>query len=85
MKFTFPSFKLWHDLGISALLLLGTTGTFLWLTGWAVVNDKLDSIKEFDAVLGVLIMRFWEGYQQKRREELRNGNEKPPAKMPPSA
>lgn len=68
-KFALPSFKLWHDFGVSALLVTLTTSTTMFVAIWGLMNGKIDQSKEVIGILSVLTTTFWNGYLTKRKEE----------------
>ncbi len=73
--------KLWHDLGVSALLTIITTvGTvaLVLVLGVRGLKGEIDDVTLLAAVLlspmVVLTGKFWDGDLPKRKEEQANGN-----------
>ena len=69
MKFSLPTFRLWHDLGVSALLTIIVTSGTVWLGVWAVMHDKVDAALGILGTFGLLTKMFWDGYLAKRKDE----------------
>ena len=68
-RFGLPTFRLWHDFGVSALLTTMTTSATMFVAVWALMNDRVEAAKEIIGILGVLTTTFWNGYLTKRKEE----------------
>lgn len=73
-KFQLPSFKLWHDFGVSALLTTITTSATMFVAVWALMNDRVEEAKEIIGILSVLTSTFWNGYLSKRKDEYEKKN-----------
>ena len=69
MKFSLPTFKLWHDFGVSALLTVIVTSGTVYLGIWAVMHDRVDVAGSTIGTFGLLTKMFWDGYLSKRKDD----------------